>query len=744
MRQFKYILIIPIVLVLIFQSCDNRKISNVEIGSDVDSLINLVQVTYCNGAEGMKAIEDLLAMSRERGLVDVESYALEFKAGTLVNYGRYEELDNLVDSLESRPELIDGFIESYYFILYTQVMSNINRARYKIALQQAKKLYDVSRKSETYEEDLERVKDLVLDKTYLTETPISVSCRLSALRCLATAYQSVKRPDEAIGYINEGLEITDANPVFFSSERIDLMTELISATYRIEKKGFRKLTGDELLSQEESDSIKTLTILKSFTQDIKRQAEVNGETRFNYIFYEIFQRLRFIDVYCDINDRDRAHHHYLRLMEITDGYSEANTMLGFGGYKTLAKYHTYMGEEQEAARCLDSLEVMQKNSVQALDLYKLRFEALKNKPFDKRGFSLAERIIELADSINDERLNSSIEEVSVMMGIDKYEQKAYELSEQKRTWIFIAIIAVLVTAIFMVVVEVRRGNERRRMLAEQKKNLEDEVVRQTAELRQKNRDITASINYAQKIQEAILPDIEKYVKHGISGAFSLYRPCEIVSGDFYWSTTHGDDLIIVCADCTGHGVPGALMSMIGTTVLNEICSHDYLPEPDDILENLDKQIIDVLSRKADTEVRDGMDVSVMAYNTETKELRVSSARSTVVLFKGDECIEVAKVRRSIGDRETKSHERKFVSNKYTVSNGDVIYMATDGIMDQFGGQELFGSEGVRLSQKRFIDILKTIKDNDMEIQSQMISEQLDQWRGTCPQIDDITILGVRF
>ncbi|MCQ2229873.1 MAG: SpoIIE family protein phosphatase [Bacteroidales bacterium] len=745
MQYSKIVCFLSVVFVLVLQSCAGKTSNSDIVTAEEDTLVSRVQNYYCSGALGMRAIKDLHEYSLESGNKALECLALEYKAGTYVNMSMFSELDEFVDSLEMHTTIPEDNIACYYFVLYTQVMSNVHRSRFKLAIQQAKKLYEVSRDIEGFDEALEEVKNVPPGENDLYEAPVQVSCRLSALRCLATAYMGVNKTEDALVYINEGIEIASVNKSVFSSELLDLESDLIMATYRLESPKFRKYSDGEVCTPEEQDKIETLKLLKSYDRTIKELAGADKTYQLNYFFYDVFQRCRYIDVYCDINERARATHHYMRLLEIINGYSEASTMLGASGYKTMARYNIMIGDEKAFEACLDSMTAVSEASLeQKLSVLKMRFAWQKTKPFTDQTYEMARRIVELTDSMSDNRFNSSVDELGVLMGIEKYEKKAYELAEQKRSWVFFSIIAVLVTLIFAIFVEVRRGNERREMLAEQKKNLEEEVVRQTSELREKNRDITASINYAQKIQEAILPDIEKYVRHGIDGAFSICRPCEIVSGDFYWATMHGDDLLIACADCTGHGVPGALMSMIGSTVLNEVCSHVELPEPEEILEELDRQIIDVMTRKDHAEVKDGMDVSIMAYNTETHEIRISSARGNVVIFKGDECIEVDRVRRSIGDRETRSHERKFVKYTYNMSPGDIIYMATDGIMDQFGGQGEYGLEGVRFTKKRFVDMLRSVKKEDMSVQRKMINEHIDKWRGSISQIDDITILGIRF
>lgn len=718
--------------------------SKQNIASELDSVFLNVQKYYSSGPKGLYYIDRLHELALMHGEKEFEWTAIEYKAGTYVNLFRYKDLDILVDSIETQTNIAKESMECYFYVLYTQVMANVNRSKFKLAIKQAEKLYEASRDYQNYK--IENTQVVINGKeTNQLVVPTQISCRLSALRCMATAYNGVKHYERAIEYIKEGLAITNEAPEVFSSERVDFKTDLIVATYGLEKERMKSLPEGERFSQAEIDRFETLRLLKQYTSDIDIHRENSDDGSVSCIFYEAFQRCRYIDVYCDIHEYNKATRQYIQLMTLLDEQDDQSSVLGASGYLTLVKYFRCLGDYAKADQCIDSMAVLSEyNNSHLLELLKLKFSAYQNTPFDEGAFSLASRIIELSDSLNEDRIDSSIDEVGAMMGIDRYERQALELSNKQQRTIYIFIIFVLLAIVVFVFIEIRRSNERREMLANQKRILEQEIVRQTSELREKNRDITASINYAQKIQEAILPDIEKYVGHGISGAFSICRPCEIVSGDFYWAMTHGDELLVACADCTGHGVPGALMSMIGSTILNELCSHDHLPAPDEILEELDRQILDVLTRKSDNEVKDGMEIVLMAYNTETHTLRISAARGTAFLFLSDEMVEIQRVRRSIGDREAKTRQRNFVTQTYNVKEGDTIYLSTDGIIDQFGGQATYGADGTRFTLQRYTDLLKSVHNADSTTQRDMIIRHLDDWRGTLPQIDDVTILGIRF
>ena len=216
-------------------------------------------------------------------------------------------------------------------------------------------------------------------------------------------------------------------------------------------------------------------------------------------------------------------------------------------------------------------------------------------------------------------------------------------------WFIVLCISVFIIGIYLMV------KYRERKLVQQKQVLQREVASQTvvlrnqkAEIERKNRDITDSINYAKKIQSSILPPLDE-LDALFPGSFVYYVPRDIVSGDFYWFNRTGDTFIICCADCTGHGVPGAFMSMIGTTILNDISKLEEINSPADMLERLDGEIKMLLQTKEGAESKDGMDISVIEIHIPTLRLRIASARRPVYMKLNNELVIYKGNRRSIGD-----------------------------------------------------------------------------------------------
>jgi len=274
-------------------------------------------------------------------------------------------------------------------------------------------------------------------------------------------------------------------------------------------------------------------------------------------------------------------------------------------------------------------------------------------------------------------------------------------------------------------------------------------------IEQKNKDITDSITYAKRIQEAILTSGE-HCKKILPQHFILFKPKDIVSGDFYWAyASHNNNAIWTVADCTGHGVPGAFMSMIGSSLLNEIVIEKGITTANDILNELKSHIIKALGQTGVTgETRDGMDASLCIWHKDTNILEFAGAynplyivrnqQSAVGLRTADcqlptadcELIEIKADKQPIGYHPDKNSP--FTRQEIQLQAGDTIYLFSDGYADQFGGEK-----SKKFSYKKFKDLLLSIQDRAMVEQKQILDETIEKWRGQQEQIDDICVIGVR-
>ena len=253
----------------------------------------------------------------------------------------------------------------------------------------------------------------------------------------------------------------------------------------------------------------------------------------------------------------------------------------------------------------------------------------------------------------------------------------------------------------------------------------------------KNKNITDSINYARRIQRAIITS-SAYMRKHLPEHFVLYKPKDIVSGDFYWSYSTGDQLILATADCTGHGVPGAFMSMIGASKLSEIIIDRKVMEPAAILDQLRDEVIKALNPEGAEEIsQDGMDICVWCYDVKSRVLRFAGANNGLYLVRENDLMEYKPDKQPVG--KFSGMLKPFSQNSVQLKENDIVYTFTDGYSDQFGGEH-----GKKFKYKQLQELLLSIKNKPMEEQRMVLDRTIETWRGGLEQVDDILLVGVRF
>lgn len=309
---------------------------------------------------------------------------------------------------------------------------------------------------------------------------------------------------------------------------------------------------------------------------------------------------------------------------------------------------------------------------------------------------------------------------------------------QKAWFIVLTAIASVLLLASIIKLRDRRQKQIRQYL---KKNLDirtHEVQVKSRELEQKNKDITSSIHYAKKIQDATLPDRTR-LKSYFSESFIYYQPRDIISGDFYWFKKTGNKLIISVSDCTGHGVPGALLSMIGSTKMNDIVSHSKADGPAEILRKLDEELQLVLKQTSLSDSpQDGMDMAVCELDLDTNKIRICSAMSNVYIATPAEVIKIDSDRNSIGGN-FRDQVKNFTMHERQMQPGETLYLASDGYQDQFGGEK-----GKKLKRSGFVELLRSISHQPGQHQHKSLSEHLIAWKGKHEQVDDILVVGLKF
>lgn len=261
-----------------------------------------------------------------------------------------------------------------------------------------------------------------------------------------------------------------------------------------------------------------------------------------------------------------------------------------------------------------------------------------------------------------------------------------------------------------------------------------EIEKQKRLLEHRNGEIIDSIKYARRIQQALLKD-EEHVSHHLPPHFILYKPKDIVSGDFYWTIEKGIHLYVAVADCTGHGVPGAFLTMLGTSYLNEITSRDDLPTPAQILDDLRIKFVKELG--ADGETKDGMDISMIRINLKTREIIWAGANNPLwIIRKGATEIEEIKAnKQAIGLLHAPS---LFTDHALQLKESDSVFLFTDGYPDQFGGER-----GKKFKYKQLKDVLLAGNHLPHDQQKQKLEKIFSEWRGELEQVDDVCVIGMR-
>jgi serine phosphatase RsbU (regulator of sigma subunit) len=251
------------------------------------------------------------------------------------------------------------------------------------------------------------------------------------------------------------------------------------------------------------------------------------------------------------------------------------------------------------------------------------------------------------------------------------------------------------------------------------------------------KEITDSINYAKRIQESILPPHEHW-KRMLPNSFIFYRPKDIVSGDFYWIEQRQDIVCFAAVDCTGHGVPGALMSVVGFNLLTQAVNEVGLTRPSDILKHLDAGVTKTLRQsEAGKGVKDGMDLSLCSFNMKTNELQYAGAFNSLYYVRNKQLTEIKADKFPIGVN-TDGKVDEYLNHTIQLQSGDSIYLFSDGYADQFGGPK-----GKKFKYNQLKQLFIDISQLPLEDQHLKVEQAFDSWKGNLDQIDDVVIIGVR-
>ena len=261
------------------------------------------------------------------------------------------------------------------------------------------------------------------------------------------------------------------------------------------------------------------------------------------------------------------------------------------------------------------------------------------------------------------------------------------------------------------------------------------ILKQKNIIEEKQKEILDSINYAKRIQFSLLAS-QHLLKNNLSEHFVLFKPKDVVSGDFYWGTPSDEGFIYITADCTGHGVPGAFMSLLNISKLSQAINENKITRPDLILNNIRTEIIKALNTEGSEESKDGMDAVLCKLDVKNLKLQYAAANNAFYIIRNNELLICKADKMPVG----KGHDDSisFTYNEITLKREDIVYTFTDGYADQFGGPK-----GKKFKYKQLEDVLMSICDLPMEQQSFILNQKFEEWKGSLDQVDDVLIIGVK-
>jgi len=351
----------------------------------------------------------------------------------------------------------------------------------------------------------------------------------------------------------------------------------------------------------------------------------------------------------------------------------------------------------------------------------------------------------LSDELTNKEKTKKITELQMRFEFKQQQEKnVADLKRQKtiRNFLFGGFVLVLLFAIY-VFRSFRIKQRDNRLLAAQKEEIQKQAAQlniTNSELEKKNIQIMDSINYAKHIQDAILPTEHEFSKY-LPDSFIYFRPRDVVSGDFYWFSIVDDLIVVAAIDCTGHGVPGAFMSMIGNTLLNEIINDKRITRPDIVLNELHIGVSNALRQTGeDSESEDGMDMALCCIDVANKKILFAGAKNPMYVIKDRKLNIIKADYHSIGEIPIKKEIKvRFTLKEIAIEPDTAIYMFSDGYMDQFGG-----TRDTKFNTPQFNELLINNFDLPMKEQKRVLDEAMKKWQGTTKQIDDMLVMGFRF
>jgi tetratricopeptide (TPR) repeat protein len=502
-----------------------------------------------------------------------------------------------------------------------------------------------------------------------------------------------------------------------------------------------------LLGEVFREQVNYAEALNYYNKAIELAKKIDDEENLSNAYYDIGE------VYRVLNDNKEATDYYQKSLEIARS-SKANHMIAACLYGLGEIYVKNNNVQKAKEYAEESLKAAQASNEPAgiKNAAKLLSQASKQLGDFKTALDMHELYSKMKDSLNnteeikkfstveykskEDQLKSEQEKTTEVFRAEADKREA-ELKRQK-TIQYAFIVGFILVLLFsgLIYRGLRQNKKKALIITRQKEEVERQksfAEEQKALVDEKNKEIVDSINYAKRLQDAILPPIDLIEQH-LPESFILYKPKAIVAGDFYWMEKMGDEILIAAADCTGHGVPGAMVSVVCSNALNRAVKEFNLREPGEILDKVRDLVVETFERSG-SEVKDGMDISLASLNTTTREMKWSGANNPLWYLQDNELKEIRPDKQPIGLHD---YVKPFTTHNITLKKGDTVYLFSDGYADQFGGDK-----GKKFKYRQIQTKLVEIATASLKQQGDILHQVFEEWKGMLEQVDDVLMIGIR-
>ncbi|MGE0566583.1 MAG: tetratricopeptide repeat protein [Bacteroidia bacterium] len=529
---------------------------------------------------------------------------------------------------------------------------------------------------------------------------------------LGQVYNEYGKPEEALKYFNSSIEIC----------------EKINHSYG-KSICLLNIAGIYLDQQNYSQALNyTRQAIPIFSGDGFKRDLANLYTNLGTIFQAsgnidsaLFYKKLGLQKSIDVGDKDAIANSYKAVgfaLNKMKNYKEA--IVHFNKALELSVPNRLKITTRECYRGLTTAYAKSKDLEKALDCQKLYYayrDSISNEENDKK---ILEMQLKFDYEKKENELIAEQEKKNIIADQELYKQKIVRN-------ITLIIVAVVLIALYLVYKSLRETKKAKALVTNQK----NEIIQQKHQIEEKQKEILDSINYAKRIQSALLAHTD-FLNANIPNNFVLYKPKDIVSGDFYWATSCDNLFFLAVCDSTGHGVPGAFMSLLNIGFLSEAINEKNIYEPNKVFNHVRKRLVDEISNEGQ---KDGFDGILICLNKSTSKITYAAANNAPVLIRNNEFIELEKDKMPVGKGERLESFRLFELN---MEKSDSLYLYTDGYPDQFGGPK-----GKKFLYKRLNELLKSLDPENLANRGDKLNYKFEEWRGDLEQVDDVLVVGIK-